>query len=116
MSKFLRSMSFAWDGIRRTVQTQRNMRIHAVAAVIVNAAGLLLGLTRMEWVSILIVQGLVLAAELVNTAVEHIVDLTSPERNALAKSAKDAAAGAVLMTAIMAAIVGLIVFGPYVLH
>ncbi|QHT60297.1 diacylglycerol kinase family protein [Paenibacillus lycopersici] len=114
MRRFLRSVAFAWGGIRSASGSQANMKIHLAAAVLVNAAGLLLGLSRAEWLAVIIVQGMVLAAELMNTAVEHVVDLASPQPHPLAKAAKDTAAGAVLVTAIAAAIVGLIVFWPHV--
>jgi undecaprenol kinase len=115
MSRFLQSLAYAWNGVRGAAGSQANMKIHIVAAIVVNVAGLLLGLSRMEWVSIIIVQGMVIAAELANTAIEHAVDLANPEPHPLAKAAKDTAAGSVLVTAIAAAIVGVIVFWPHVM-
>ncbi|QHW30430.1 diacylglycerol kinase family protein [Paenibacillus rhizovicinus] len=115
MSRFLRSFVFAWSGIRSAASSQANMKFHLAAAIVVNAAGLLIGLSRLEWLAIVIVQGMVLAAETMNTAIEHVVDLASPQEHPLAKAAKDTAAGAVLITAITAVIVGLFVFGPHVL-
>ena len=91
------------------------MRIHVASVVAVHAAGLLFGLSGMEWSAIIIVQGMVLAAELLNTAVEHVVDLVSPQKHPLAKAAKDTAAAAVLLAAATAVAVGLIVFGPHLL-
>ncbi|MBO7743827.1 diacylglycerol kinase family protein [Paenibacillus sp. MWE-103] len=114
MRRFLRSVAFAWAGVRASVRTEANMRLHLVAVVAVNAAGWLAGLSRTEWLAIVIAQGMVLGAELLNTAVEHVVDLASPGPHPLAKAAKDAAAGAVLVAAVMAVIVGLIVFGPHI--
>ncbi|NBD22851.1 diacylglycerol kinase family protein [Paenibacillus glycinis] len=115
MIRFLRSVAYAWSGFRSAVGTQANMRIHVAFVVAVNAAGLLFGLSAMEWAAIIIVQGMVLAAELLNTAVEHVVDLVSPQKHPLAKAAKDTAAAAVLFAAATAVAVGLIVFGPHLL-
>ena len=75
-------------------------------------AGAALGITPTEWCICLTLFGLVIALELVNTAIESVVDLVTTERKPLAKTAKDTAAGAVLVAAIMAAIVGLIIFVP----
>ena len=75
-------------------------------------AGVVLGITPTEWCICLTLFGLVIALELVNTAIESVVDLVTTERKPLAKTAKDTAAGAVLVAAIMAAIVGLIIFVP----
>ena len=75
-------------------------------------AGALLGLSRMEWVAVVVVIGAVLAAEAVNSSIEALADLVSPEYNEAIKRTKDLAAGAVLIMAIAAAIVGLIIFIP----
>mgnify|MGYP002433540536 FL=1 len=88
------------------------MKIHCTVAVLVVIAGLILGISVTEWCICLGLFGMVMALELVNTAVEAVVDLVTEERNPLAKIAKDTAAGAVLIAAIMAAIVGLIIFVP----
>ena len=88
------------------------MKIHCTAAVLVVIAGLILGLSVTEWCICLGLFGLVMALELVNTAVESVVDLVTEERKPLAKVAKDTAAGAVLIAAIMAAVIGLIIFVP----
>ncbi|MBM7565653.1 diacylglycerol kinase family protein [Paenibacillus sacheonensis] len=115
MRRFLRSVAFAWNGVRSASAAQANMRIHLAAVIIVNTAGLLFGLSRMEWLAVVIVQGMVLAAELLNTAVEHLVDLASPQQHPLAKAAKDTAAGAVLLAAVTSVVVGLIVFVPHII-
>ena len=88
------------------------MKIHCTVAVLVVIAGLILGISVTEWFICLGLFGMVMALELVNTAVEAVVDLVTEERHPLAKIAKDTAAGAVLIAAIMAAIVGLIIFVP----
>ena len=89
------------------------MKIHCMVAALVVIAGLILGLSVTEWCICLGLFGMVMALELVNTAVEAVVDLVTEERKPLAKIAKDTAAGAVLFTAIMAVIIGCIIFIPH---
>jgi diacylglycerol kinase len=112
MRRFLASLKYAAQGIALAVRKERNMRIHLVAAAVVSLLALWLGLRPVEWAVLLALFGLVIGLELVNTAVERVVDLVSPERKPLAKEAKDAAAGGVLAAAIFAAAVGLILLGP----
>lgn len=97
------------------LQTQENARIHVGAAVITIAAGFFFGITRLEWCAVVLAIGFVMMAEAVNTAIEAIVDLASPELHPLAGRAKDVAAGAVLFAAVTAVMIGLLVFGPHVL-
>ena len=88
------------------------MTIHCGLSVLVVIAGIILKLSVMEWCICLTLFGLVMALELVNTSIEAVVDLVTEERKPLAKIAKDTAAGAVLIAAIMAAIIGCIIFVP----
>ena len=113
--KLYKSFGYAFRGIGRTIRRERNMQIHCCAAVLVVIFGLALGLTRGEWFTCLILFALVMSLECVNTAVEAVVDLASPGRHPLAEKAKDAAAGAVLIAAIFAAIIGLWIFVPKLL-
>ena len=94
------------------LRTQRNAWIHLCATVAVTALGLWLGLGRLEWAVIVLAIGLVWMAEFVNTALEAVVDLASPDLHPLAKIGKDVAAAAVLMGAITSVVVGLLVLGP----
>ena len=112
----LRSFGHAFRGLKVLVQTQHNARIHAVATALVVGAGALLQISSLEWALIVLAIVCVWAGEALNTAVEFVVDLASPEQHPLAAKAKDVAAGAVLIAAIGAAIVGVIVFGPYILR
>ena len=84
-----------------------------IAAMAVIIAGIVLGITRTEWIMVVMCIGTVIAAELFNTAIEKLVDLVSPERHPVAGRGKDIAAGAVLICAVAAAIIGLIIFIPY---
>lgn len=107
---FWAAFGYAAQGIVYALLTQRNMKIHAAAAVAVIAAAALLHVSWERWVALLFAIALVMALELVNTALESVVDLASPELHPLAKAAKDTAAGAVLLAAVFAAITGVIVF------
>ena len=107
-----KSFGYAFEGIFTCIRNERNIKIHCTVAILVVIAGAVLGITPTEWCICLTLFGLVIALELVNTAIESVVDLVTTERKPLAKVAKDTAAGAVLVAAIMAAIVGLIIFVP----
>jgi len=113
--RFGRSLACAWRGALLLLRTEANARIHAAATVIVIAAGFLFGISRGEWCAVIAVIALVWAAEGVNTAIEAVVDLVSPELHPLAGRAKDLAAGAVLVAALAAVVIGLLIFGPRVL-
>lgn len=110
--KRIRSFRYAFNGIRLLITREHNAWIHCFAAISVVIAGAILGLSRTEWVAVVIVIGAVLAAEAVNSSIEALADLVSPEYNEAIKRTKDLAAGAVLLMAIAAAIVGLIIFIP----
>ncbi|MFE0556184.1 MULTISPECIES: diacylglycerol kinase family protein [unclassified Paenibacillus] len=105
-----RAFGCAIRGILTAVQTERNMKIHIAAALIVFIAAALLQLDRMSWLFLLLAIALVFIAELVNTAVEAIIDLISPEEHILARVAKDTAAGAALVAAVFAVVIGILVF------
>ena len=107
-----RSFGYAFQGIFTCVRKERNMKIHCVAAVLVVIAGVILKISAIEWCICMVLFGLVMALEHVNTAVEAVVDMVTEEYHPLAKVAKDTAAGAVLIAAIMAAITGCIIFLP----
>ena len=111
-SDLLTSFKHAFSGVWYVVRTQRNARIHLTVALVVIALGLWLGLSYTEWAVIVLTIGLVLAAEAFNTVAEAAVDLATAERHPLAKIAKDVAAGAVLLMAITAVVVGLLILGP----
>ena len=102
----------AMDGIREAIRTQFNFRIHVLAALLVVAAGLVLRISLTQWCILMLAGGMVLAAECFNTAVEYLVDLVMPGLHKKAGKAKDLAAGAVLICAIAAAVVGMMIFVP----
>lgn len=107
---FVNSFKVAVQGIGHTIRTERNIKFQLAAAAAVIAGGLFFSISRIEWLFIGLAITLVLSAELMNTAVEKTVDLVTDEEHPLAKIAKDAAAGAVLITAAFAVIVGLVIF------
>lgn len=109
-SKLLRSFHHAFEGIMYATRTQPNMRVHLVIAALVLGATLVLRLERFYVVATVVLVALVLSLELLNTAVEAIVDLLTVAHHPLAKTAKDAAAGAVLIAAVGAAIAGYLIF------
>lgn len=109
------SFGCAFAGLWWAIKTQRNMRLHIGASVAVVALALLLRATATEAAVLTLTCTVVLAAEMLNTVVEAAVDLASPERHPLARIAKDVAAGAVLLTAIGAVVVGLLIFVPHLL-
>lgn len=107
-----KSFGYAFQGIGNTILHERNMQIHCVVATLVVIFGFILHISLLEWMICLLLFAIVMSLELVNTAMEAVVDLTTKERKPLAKKAKDAAAGAVLISAIIAAILGGIIFFP----
>ncbi len=107
-----RSMCFAWAGIKHLLGTQPNARIHAVATVLVVGAGLGCQITRFEWLALVGAIALVWVAEALNTGIERVVDLASPEQHPIAGQAKDVAAAAVLLASLAAVVMGLLVFLP----
>ena len=113
---FIKSFVFAFQGILYVLRTQRNMRVHFAAGILVIIAGLVLGVSAPEWAALLAIMALVYALEMLNTVVEAIVDLVTQEYHPLAKVAKDVAAGAVLVAAIFAVVIALIVLLPRFLH
>ena len=115
MRNFLRSFVYALHGLWTALEDQRNLKVQLGVAVIVVGAGFYLSISALDWCIILICIAMVIGLELVNTALEDLVDLVTLERNPLAGKIKDIAAGAVLAVSIIALIIGLIVFRKYVI-
>lgn len=111
-SPFYKSVGFAWEGIFSCVKNERNIKIHIFMMFMVIIFGIGLKIEQWQWIICLILFGIVIALELVNTAIEAVVDLCSPDFHPLAKYAKDVAAGAVLVMSIFSALIGLIIFIP----
>lgn len=107
-----KSFGYAFEGIFAGIRGERNMKIHCFAAVCVIVAGVLFHISVTGWCICLVLFGLILSLELVNTAIEAVVDFVTEDKKPLAKLAKDTAAGAVLIAAVMAAMAGLLIFVP----
>ena len=112
LKNFLQSFGYAFAGIGKSFCTQRNIQIQIIIAVVVVLLGGWLQIPVAEWAILALTIGVVLTAELINTAIETVVDLVSPEHHSLAKTAKDAAAGAVLVSAVASIVVGAVILGP----
>lgn len=112
LSKRINSFRYAIKGLAELFAGQANARIHLIAALLTTGAGCYFNISAMEWIAVVICITLVISAEAVNTALEHLTDLASPDYHPLAGKAKDVAAAAVLIAAIGSVIVGLIIFVP----
>ncbi len=108
----LPAFKHAFSGLVHVVRTQKNAWIHAIATLLVVALAILLQLPPFNFASLIIIIGLVWAAEILNTSIEALVDLISPNHHPLAKIAKDTGAAAVLVLSIAAVFVGLLILGP----
>ena len=111
MRALLKSFVYAFRGILAAVKTQRNMRIHLTAVVYVTAFSFFYDFTRTEYALLALTFGAVISCEMINTAVEAAVDISSPDYSEKAGFAKDVAAGAVLVAAVLAVVVGVLLFG-----
>lgn len=112
MFRFFKSFGFAVKGIKQSFITELNFKIHLLIAAFVVVAGWGFDISTLEWLALVICIGSVLTAELMNTAIEALVNLVSPEFNPKAGLVKDIAAAAVLVVAVMSLVVGLIIFVP----
>lgn len=106
----MKCFRYALAGLRRAVREQRNLRIHLCAAFYVVCAGLITGASAPEWTALLLCIALVISLELLNTAVENACDALHPDYSEKIGAAKDAAAGAVLVSAVLSAACGLLIF------
>ncbi len=114
MRYFFRSLSFAWQGIVTFFLRERNGQIQGGVALFVLIAGFFFGITKFEWLAILGCTALVISLEMLNSAIEKICNLYTPEFHPAVKIIKDVAAAAVLWSAAFSLVIGLIVFFPYV--
>lgn len=110
--RLINSFSYAWDGIKQAYKGEQNLKIHTFIAILVIVFGFFLKINCFEWIICLLLIGLVLMAEFINTAIEYTVDLASPKIHPLAKAAKDTASAGVLILSIISAIIGIIIFAP----
>ncbi|PEJ56904.1 MULTISPECIES: diacylglycerol kinase family protein [unclassified Bacillus (in: firmicutes)] len=112
-SPLVNSFGYAFSGIFKVIKEERNIKIHLFAALVSVGLAIYLQISRIDWLILLLIITLVISLELVNSAIEAAVDLASPDQHPLAKKAKDVAAGAVLVAAIISIIIGALLFFPY---
>ena len=115
MKKLLQSFGYAWKGIKTAFVSERNMKIHVFISVLVIVMGFVLQISMTEWLFCILCMGLVFCAELFNTAIETLTDRFSPDKDPLAGRTKDLSAGAVLLSAIISVIIGVIIFLPKII-
>jgi diacylglycerol kinase (ATP) len=106
----LESFNYAFEGVIHVLRTQRNMRLHFLIAVVVLAVAVVVGVTRFELIALLLAIAFVLIAEMINTAIEHTIDVATTSFDPMAKLAKDIVAGAVLIASVNAVAIGYLVF------
>lgn len=114
-SSFSESVGHAVDGIQYITNHERNFRIEILSAILVTIASFFFKVSLLEWCILVLVIGMVLALEMVNTAIERCVDLVTKDYKELAKVAKDVAAGSVLVMSMFSVIIGIIIFLPKVM-
>lgn len=111
----MNSFKYAFEGVLSALKTERNLKIHIFIMIFVIIMGIILKISTTEWCICIILFGLVISLELINTAIEIVVDIAMPEINKKAKKAKDISASAVLVSAIASAVIGFIIFLPKIL-
>lgn len=112
IKRLRKSFKYAVDGLISAFKYEQNLTVHIITTIGVVILGFCLNISPLEWLVLLLIVGLVIATELINTSIEAIVDLISPNKSELARLSKDTAAAAVLIFAIVATIIGLIIFIP----
>ena len=115
MSNYLHFFSYAFEGLKYAITNHRSFLIQSIAGTLAITAGLVFSITRIEWLILIVSIGGVLTAELFNTAVESVLDYMEKKHNLNVRIAKDVAAGGVLVSAFVSTIVGLLIFGPYLI-
>lgn len=115
IKRLKKSFGYAFKGIDDVVSNEPNMKIHVSVAIVVVIMAFLLKISMIEWIILVLLIGLVLAAEVINTTIENLVDMYTKDYNERAKVVKDTAAGTVLILAITSAIIGLMIFVPKII-
>jgi diacylglycerol kinase (ATP) len=111
----LKSFVYAFEGVMFFIRFEAQATMHLIAIVAVLGAGYWFKISSMEWIAVVFAIGIVISSEMLNTAIEKLTDMVSPQINEQAKIVKDLAAGAVLIASLTAFIIGLIVFLPKIL-
>ncbi|HPG08109.1 MAG TPA: diacylglycerol kinase family protein [Saprospiraceae bacterium] len=113
MRRWLRSFGFAWQGVRTTIRREAHMRFHLFATFLVALMGWTLHISRTDWLFVILFVALVWTTEIINTALEILCNKVESRQDPSIKAVKDMAAGAVLVSAILALLGGILIFGPY---
>lgn len=114
IKRLLKSFTYSWEGLVYAFKNEQNLTVHLLAVACVLLCGFYFHISRLEWMICIILFGLVIATELINTALEAAVDLFCPSYHPLAKIVKDTAASAVFVFALTAVIAGIMIFAPYI--
>lgn len=114
--KKLIGFSFAFNGIKEIIKTERNFRIHLTTTTVIVLLGLFFNIEALEWIAICFVVSLVLILEMINSAIERIMDFLSPDRHPIVGQIKDITAGSVLVAAITSVVIGAIIFIPKIIN
>jgi diacylglycerol kinase (ATP) len=112
----IKSFKYAFNGLKILFREEHNARIHLFITLLAIVLGFVLKISALEWVAVMLVIGLVFITEIVNTSIENIADFISPEKHAKIKVIKDLAAAAVIVSAIISVLIGLIIFLPKLLE
>lgn len=116
IKRFINSFGYALEGLVYAFKYEQNMLVHIFATIAVIILGIVLNISSTEWLFVFLIIGLVIATELINTSIEAVVDLISPEKHPLAKIAKDTAASAVMVFAIVSVFIGIFIFVPKIVE
>lgn len=115
LKRFFNSFKYSWDGLKYAYKYEQSLTIHFGVALIVIIAGTILKINLTEWLLCLLLMGIVMATELINTSLEAVIDLVCPKIHPLAKIAKDTSSAAVFVFSIVAFISGMIIFVPKIM-
>lgn len=111
----LKSFKHAFNGLKILIKEEHNSRIHLTATILVVTAGILFEISKFEWITITFAVGIVFIVEIINSSIENVADFVSPDKNEMIKKIKDLSASAVLISALIALIIGLIIFIPKIM-
>ena len=113
--RFFKSFKYSIEGLKYAYKYEQSMLIHVIATICVLLANIFFQVSGIEWLITLLAIGMVLSAELINSAIEAVVDLVTLEEHPLAKIAKDCSSAATFILACMAALIGIVVYVPYIM-
>ena len=115
ITRLLKSFMYAFRGLIRAFREEQNLRIQALVGIIALMMAWYLGVTKAEWCILILTIGIVMLAEIINTAIELVTDVLKPRIDNYVKVIKDVMAAAVMISAVMAVVIGLIIFIPYLI-